>query len=172
MATRLSILTSLKAELVAQTWTGTSNVVFPTGSVLVTKSPEVKQALATLRPPMALIMPGSAQCDPEYHEEPDLLVFDFRVRLLTVVPGDHVGENPLMGANKKGTGSTTASEGRGIFEIEQELYNAVGRLNVLESIVIQNRQVGDVGATVYDSGSGILYVAYCDYQFETICTLV
>lgn len=170
MATRSSILTSLKAELVAQTWTGSSNVVFPTGSVLITKSPEIKQALATLRPPMALIMPGQAQCDPEFHEEPDLLVFDFVVRIVTVVPGDHMGENPLIGANK--TGGSTRSEGRGIYEIELELYNAVGKLNVLESIVIQNRQSSDVGATIYDRGSGILYVAYCDYSFETICTLV
>lgn len=146
-----TLLTNVKSRLVAQTWTGSSNVVFATGSVLVTANlPEaVVWALNTgLRTPFALIAPMPAESDPEFNEEPDWIRFNFAVLLATVVPGGTVGEEAVMGANK--TGGSTSSEGRGIVELQQEFYNAVGKLNALENITLQIRQQGEHGGTFHD----------------------
>ena len=159
-----TLLAAIKTRLIAQTWTGGGSVVFPTGSVAITRAID-NHALAAMRTPICLVMPASAQSDPMYNEEPDLIILTVNIRIITAIPGDAVGENPLQGANK--TGGTTASEGRGIFEIEQELYNAVGKLNANEGLTIQYRQMGAAGAEMIPPDR---YTAYQDYIFEAIAT--
>ena len=155
-----ALLAAFKARLVAQTWTGSSNVVFPTGCVhVVPRIAEVIQsALNTNRVPMALIETGPAESDPEHDEEPDLIRFTFDTALVVAIPGDVVGENAMMGANK--SGGATASQGRGIVELAQEFYNAVGKLNALESITIQVRQKGEQGAIYKQPSMWIVYRIY------------
>lgn len=158
--TEEDLILNFKIELVAQTWTGSSNVVFPTGSVKVVPSiaNSIQQALNTMRTPIALIETGTAESDPEFDEEPDFMRFTFNTALIVSIPGDAVGENAILGANK--SGGATKSQGQGIVELSQEFYNAVGKLNALESITMQIRQKGEQGAVFKPPSMWIVYRIY------------
>jgi hypothetical protein len=168
--TESQMFDALRDELVAQTWTGSSNVVFPTGSVAITVNADLAMvgAIKSMRMPWALLQPLDSSSDPDFDEDPNLAQMNVLVRIMVSVPGDAIGENPLMGANK--TGGSTKSEGRGLFEIEQELFNAIGKVNMLESINLQCRQKGAAQPALYDGGS--VYVAFRDWRFEAIGTFV
>lgn len=165
MANLKDMLAQVKTQLLAQNWTGGSNKVFPSNSVAVSRHiPE--EALRTMRVPIALIMPGAIRSDPQYNEEPDLLVVQVIIRVIHNVPGDAVGENPLMGANRP---DTTKSEGAGLLEVMEEVYNAVGRLNVGDNanFIIQFRKKGGNGGIHID---GVTYWVYEDLEYESICS--
>lgn len=158
------LLAEIKTQLIAQTWTGSSNIVFPTGSVLITANvaEALKWALNSgLRTPIALIAPQGAESDPEHNEEPDWERFDIQVLLAVVVPGGAVGEEPVIGANT--TGGSTQSQGQGIIVVEREFYNAVGKLNQLEGVILQIRQRGEEGGAFHPPSS---YIAYRTYRLE------
>ncbi|HBY62155.1 MAG TPA: hypothetical protein DEH78_20235 [Solibacterales bacterium] len=163
--TEKQILQALKTELLAQNWTGGSNKVFGTGSVIVTTGRD-RWALDTMRVPIALIKPLDSQSDPEFGDEPNLVQFNVGVRLITAVGGDALGENPLLGANL--TQGATYSPGKGIFDVEQELFNAIGKLNVAEALIIQCTQKSETETEL----QGTAMVAFRDYIFETWCTAV
>jgi hypothetical protein len=163
--TKKELLVALKAKLVAQNWTGSANRVFPTGSVLVTRGLAVDEAFrGGLRTPFALIVPGAAQADPQHGEDPKLMVGEVVIRIGALIPGDAVGENPLLGANRV---SSVKSEGAGLFDVEAELFNAVGFLNAEESIVLQYKNAGDRGSIMLEDKS---YIAYEDHVYEGIWT--
>jgi hypothetical protein len=116
---------------------------------------------------MALIQPLDGESDPKYDEEPDLLYENFQVRLIVNIPGDPVGSNALMGANL--TNGANASEGQGLFSLEQQLYNAIGLLNAAQSITIQFRGKGQIRAGHLENKT---YLAYRDYSFSAMCTWI
>jgi len=163
----VTLLTSIKTLLIAQTWSGGS-VVFPSNSVYITANTEeaTSFALKNLRAPIALIRPGTGASDPKFDELPDLIYLDVEVRIIQINPGDPVGENVLIGANK--TQGTGRSEGRGLFEIEQQLYTAIGKLNAAQGITIQFRNKGALTAGTLENGT---YLAYRDHTFQAICTM-
>jgi len=166
--TKKALLTAIKNLLIAQTWTGGSNVVFGTGSVLITRGVDIADATKkqAVRTPFALIVPGAGVADPLWGEDPNLLVSQVVIRIGVLVPGDAVGENPLMGANRP---DTTKSEGAGLYDVEQMLYTAVGKLNAQEGIILQFKNTGDSGATLIDDKN---YLAYEDHLYEMIATEV
>lgn len=163
-----TLTTALKTQLIAQQWSG-GNVVFPTGSVQITANSETAMefSLKNFRSPMALIQPLDGESDPKYDEEPDLLYENFQVRLIVNIPGDPVGSNALMGANL--TNGANASEGQGLFSLEQQLYNAIGLLNAAQSITIQFRGKGQIRAGHLENKT---YLAYRDYSFSAMCTWI
>jgi hypothetical protein len=101
-----------------------------------------------------------------FDEEPGFLRFNVGLRLITDIPNDWTGEAPLMGANP--TLGSTRSEGRGIFEIEQQVFGAIGILNALESVDLQCTQKGEVEVDQV----GNVMVAYRDYTFQCYGTAV
>lgn len=158
------MITEIQNRIIAQTWTGGSDVVFPTGSVLITPNLEegLRAALnqAGLRTPICLIAPEAAESDPEYDEEPDLQKFAFTVMLCVTIPGGAIGQETLMSANVP---DSTKSEGQGILTVEQEFFNAVGKLNALENVVIQNIQRSEQGGAFHPPGT---YISYRTYRLE------
>lgn len=166
--TLTALIAALQTQLVAQTWT-LGSVVFPTGSVQPTANTETAMdyALKNFRSPIALIQPLDAESDPKYDEEPDLLYETIQVRLIVNIPGDPVGTNALMGANK--TNGATASEGQGLLSLEQQLFTAIGILNAAQSITIQCRGKGQIRAGHLEDKT---YLAYRDYTFQALCTWV
>jgi hypothetical protein len=158
----LSAVNKLKTYLLAQTWTATSNKVFHPNSVVVTAGPDAK-ALSYMVSPMALIHPKDATSDAIHDEEPDLLMENISVRLIVIVPGDAVGQGALVGANNPD--SSTTSKGRGLLEVEVELYNAIYLLNLQEGLNIQSRAKSAVQAEI-DPVFG--YIASREYSFEAI----
>lgn len=167
--TEVDLLSALKTELIAQVWTGSSNVVFPTGAVHIVGSIEdaFPAALKTMRVPMVLIQPGATEADPEFDEDPNFVRFGILVRVATMVLGDAIGESTVIGGYK--VNGSTKSEGRGIYEIEQELWNAIGKLNAEESVVLQNRFKS---ATNQGVAEGMTKVLWRDYAFEAYVTMV
>lgn len=169
MATdKRTLLQNIKTELLNQTWTGSSNKVFGAsgGSVVITTYTELDAVMAYCQSPFAIIIPGDFPSDPEAGEEPDFLIGEVTVRIGCIIQGETLGENPLMGANRA---DTTKSEGAGLYQIEQEVYNALGRLNTNDGIDIQFRQTSEVQATVDASKR---YIAFEDMKFEAVCTTV
>ena len=162
--TKTGLLSSIKTKLLAQNWTGSSNPVFGNTSVVITKWISIEEALRVLRTPFALIIPEAGRSDPQFQEEPDLIIFPVNIRIVATVPGDTLGENPLLGANRQ----TNTSQGAGLYQIEQEVYNAIGKLNTQDSLTIQFRRTGDSGAVIYNN----TYIAYEDHVFEAIATVV
>jgi len=160
-----AMLQQIQTALLAAKWPGGNNVVFGTGSVIISRYvPE--QTLTSMRVPIAQIMPGDFQSDPQYDEEPDLWVASVIVRIIVNIPGDNVGINPLVGANRP---DVTKSEGAGLLDVEGILYSTIGRLNVADNanFAMQFRQKGVAGGIHVD---GNRYWAYADHRFEAIAT--
>lgn len=161
MATLKAMLTQAKTTLLAQTWPGGSNRVFSDGAVEITRF-VTKEALRAMGCPGALLMPGDGQSDPEFDEEPDLIRTRVVVRLFVTIPGDAVGVNPLMGANRA---DSTKSEGAGLLDLEQVVHTAIGRLNEADStnFKIQFRRKGGAGGLHIDDK---VKWEYQDLEFE------
>ena len=160
------VVQQLKYLLQQRHWddeASSANRVFNANSVVVTIAPR-ETAFATMISPLALIKPGSATSDPTHDEEPDLLVQSISVLLGVVVPGDAVGENALLGAGRQ---SNIKSTGRGLLEVEEELYNAIGLLNTANGLEVYNRSKSEAIAELLDDTR---YAAYREYSFETLCT--
>lgn len=165
--TEYGLLSAIKAFLISLVWTGSSNRVFPTGCVAVTGNVDVATiwALTSMRTPAALVQPLSTINDPEWDEDPNFIQFNVVVRLIVMVPGDVIGENAMMSANL--TGGALRSEGRGIFEVEQAIFAAIGEINGAEGISLQCRMKSAPNALPLEGGN---YVATRDYQFECMGT--
>jgi len=163
-----TLITTIQAALVAQTWSG-GNQVFPTGSVVVTANTETAMdfALKNLRSPMCLIQPLDGESDPKYDEEPALIYENFEIRLIVNIPGDSVGTNALMGANL--TNGANASEGQGLLTLEQQLFNAIGFLNAAQGLTIQFRGKGQLTAGHLENRT---YLAFRAYRFSAMCTWI
>lgn len=120
------IVRQIKHLLQSRRWSaGASNdPVF--GSVVISQGPE-DRTMRTLRMPLALVRIGSNTADPEHSEMPDLIQQDIEAVVMCSIPSDTIGEAALIGANR--TGGSTSSAGRGLLEIEEELFDAIGDLN-------------------------------------------
>ncbi len=158
------ILRQLKYLLLARVWTGSGNVVFPSGSVKVSEQLTENVKQTGMRTPICVLAPGVNQTDPEHREEPDLFQQDVRATVIVSIPGDQVGENPMIGANVP---DRTKSEGRGLLEIEEELFNAIGLLNTDFGVVIQS---SSSGAAMPSLDPTLGYVLSRDYMFQAWAT--
>ncbi len=160
-----TMLQQIKTQLLAATWPGGGNVVFGSGSVIISRYvPE--SSLTSMRVPIAQIMPGTFRSDPQFDEEPDLWVCEVVIRIIVNIPGDAIGQNPLVGANRP---DSTKSEGAGVLDVEQAVYSAIGLLNVGDgaNFAIQFRQRGGSGGIHVDEVRQWLYQ---DLLFEAIAT--
>jgi len=149
----------LKSILKSLRWGGSGDPVFGRDSVYVTVAPAADY-LQHLQLPAAFVRPGSMRTD---REEPDLIVANLGVRVVVSVPGDKVGERPLIGANRT---SKTAWGGRGILEVEREMLNAVEKLDASKQFRIHLRAASALDVELLDSG----YHAMRDYGFDADLT--
>lgn len=148
--------------LLNQDWTGGSNDVFGSGCVVITAGlPE--RFSHHLRYPAAIITPGAAQPD-QYGEEPDIIVQPITIRAITLAPGDESGQKSLIGGNIP---DRTASEGRGLLEVEEELMRAISTLNHDAGIRVAHMGTGAVQPALDDQSR---YISWRDYDFRAYCT--
>jgi len=146
-------------------WEGDSDnqVVWPQGGV-VAASRENWEAvvLATMRFPMALVMPESMTPDPKYREAKDLLARTVTVRLCQSIPFDAIGSAALLGANRQGQGQ---SEGRGLLEFEPELFGVMARLTDQDGVrIISLGETGSGQRPIDEDGAN--WIAWTDYGFR------
>lgn len=89
---------------------------------MVTQAP-VESLLAKLRAPFALIRVGGATADDDV---PSLLTEELEVALVASSVGDEKGQSALLGAAR--SSGRTSSKGRGLLELEEELFRAAALL--------------------------------------------
>ena len=158
------VLRQLKYILTQRTWDGSGSVVFPSGCVKATEAMGEKVKRTGIRMPFSLVSPGDGQVDPEFNEEPDLIRRNFRVSVMTLAPGDHAGERPLIGGNIP---DTTKSEGRGILEVGGEVLAAIKYAATDLGIVIEHKASG-VATPILDADLG--YILSQDHLFQAWVT--
>ena len=157
------VIRQLKYLLLQRKWDGSGSDVFQDNSIVITVAPD-EQALANLISPTAIIRPMGAQSDPIHDEEPDLIMQSVGVRLSTTVPGDALGEYALIGGGRQ---SSTDSRGRGLLEVEEELFASLAELGTIDGVVIYNRAKSAADAEL-DSENR--YSAFRTYMFEVLTT--
>ncbi len=157
------IVRQLKYLLLQRQWEGSGSDVFQDNSVVITVAPD-EQALAVLIPPIALIRPLGAQSDPMHDEEPDLILQSMAVRLSVTVPGDPLGQSALIGGGRQ---SQTDSRGRGLLEVEEELYASIGSLNTINGVVIYSRAKSEAEAELDEDNR---YSCIRSYLFDALAT--
>jgi len=146
----------IKSILRSLRWGGTGEPVFGRDSVYITVAP-VDRFSDQLPFPVAFVRPGSGRSD---EDRPGLTVQDMSVFILTAVPGDMIGENPLMGANRT---SKLGHGGRGIFEIEAEVLSAIELLNADGQFRISLKVTSRIGVQADDETG---YHAWREFTFS------
>lgn len=142
-----------------QVWTGSATAVFHTSSVLITAAPR-ESAMEQLIMPAALIRPLGATSD---DEEPDFITQELALTLAVSHAGDSYGEYPLVGGQRT---SQTDSSGRGLLEVEEEVFNAIEFLNTDAGVLIQHR----VSSAAEPRMIGDQYLLLRDYMFRADLT--
>ena len=125
-------------------WTGSATKVFHTDSVLITSAPR-ESALEQLIMPAALIRPMGATSDAVAHA------------------GDAFGEYPMVGGQRAGQ---EESQGRGLLEIEEEVFAAIELVNTDDGVVIQYRATSEVQPQLVQNQ----YLLFRDYLFRADLT--
>lgn len=155
----LSAAELIRTYLDAAEWTP-GDPLFPQGSVVITNGPE-RDAWINLIPPSCMIGIGAARNDPEFSEEPGLLFQTFALMVAASVQNDALGEASLIGANIAG------GDGRGLLEVEREVFRIVQVLNGAEGFNLQLRGMSGV-EPFWDAESG--YISTRSYSYEGIIT--
>ena len=143
-------------------WPGSSTTVWHTDSVKITSAPR-EAVVEQMVMPALLIRPLGATSDPEAEEEPDVIDQEFAFTIATAQVGDSWGEYPLVGGQRSGQ---TSSVGRGLLEIEEELFSTIELLNTDDGVVIEHRASSATQAQLV----GNRYVAVRDYLFRARVT--
>ncbi len=159
------IMNQVRFKLQEQNWTGGSTPVFRASHIFIAAASEseILDIMGRKGSPLCIIVPGTAQTDPEKREEADFISLDFGVIVLVKQANGPVGEAPIMGGNRK---SRTDTLGRGILEIEEEVFNAIELLQTQNGIKTQLTGASEVGLTQTEVG----YVTHRDYTFQAKIT--
>ncbi len=146
------IVRQMQYLLQNQNWTGSSNNVFAETSVMISAAPR-EEIAEKVRLPLVIIAPGAATVDDEY---PDYVEQEIVVTLAVGHAGDAVGEFPMVGGHRT---SQTRSIGRGLLEVEEEMFNAIELLNTDDGVVVQLR-MSSAPSPDYVGGQYLLFRDY------------
>lgn len=158
------MLRQARYQLTTRAWSGSSTLIFPTGSVVVSQL-SVEALIGDIpRLPMAIIRPLSGQLDPEHGQSAGIFRRMVAVTLVCGVAGDHRGADPLLGSHRQGT---TDSRGRGLFEVEEEVLDEIAAMNARVGVGLQF-----LAATIPEPvvTPGDMSIVYCDYVHEATVT--
>lgn len=147
--TEESYLLFLQATLQSMNWPTTSNPVFHTNSVIISAAPDA-DALAKFIMPLCVILPGAQVADTE---QPNLYSEEIELTIATSVPGDVIGQNTLMGANRV----ASTSKGAGLVQICEAVLDTVSMLNALDGMTIKHTFTSGIGVGVLNETSWINY---------------
>ena len=156
------VLRQLQYLIRSRDWTGSINNVFASESVKITSGPR-SEAFEKMRLPVCLIRPMGMTVDPEHNDAPDHLEQEIAITLAVAHSGDAFGEYSMVGGMRT---SNTRSQGRGLLEVEEELFNAIELLNTDDGIVIQHRASSAVEAQDIRGQ----FVQFRDYLFRANLT--
>lgn len=149
----------IKSILKSLRWGGSGDNVFGRDSVKVTVA-AAQEYVDQLNLPAAFIWPGGGTADAE---RPDLFERTIWVRVIVSIPGDQVGERPLLGGGRI---SATGHGGRGLLEIETALLGAIEQLDASQQFRIGAQYVSPTQAQADETG----YHCWADYGFKATLT--
>lgn len=127
------LLHEIRAILRAAKWDDGTTPVFRESSVIVTTGP-VQDVAFLQGAPLAFVVPGDTQADPQHRDEPGLVEQRIAVSIAVVFPGDRLGEKPLLGGNL--VGGTNSSKNRGLLEIEERVLREIALLSTSSGVRI------------------------------------
>lgn len=87
------------------------------------------------------------------------------ITLAVQLEGDEMAENAVIGGNR--TGGKTSSRGRGLSEIESELFAVLEDVTAMNGMQVQGYGTGSVETARLESQSAFVY---CEYTFLFYCT--
>lgn len=137
--------------------------VFKSNSVRISPA-DVESFLAAANPgsPMCKINIGRRQSD---QQRKGFVAQEIVITLGVQIEGDEVGENAVIGANR--VAGKVSSKGRGISEIESEMFAVLEDVNAMNGIQIQGYSTSGIETARLETTSAF---AYCEYTFLFYCT--
>lgn len=150
----------IRTILSGRLWGGSGDPVFARDSVRVSLGP-AESLSDQIRLPAAFVAAGSGTADPQ---RPGLITRTINVVVATYVPGDVWGERPLIGANRTGA---TGIQSRGLYEIETELFAAIGQIDASQQFRIGLKFASATEGEI-DADTG--YHVFGRYGFEAYLT--
>jgi len=126
----LELATELKSLLNSRKYAGNASNPKTFGAVYVVPSLDDQSNWISAVMPVALILMGSAEADPEM---PDIVTQRVTVRLIQRSETTESGESIVMGANAQ----ANSSAGRGLLELARELTSVMTLLSRTNGVTIQ-----------------------------------
>jgi hypothetical protein len=158
------LLLRLQGILRSRRWLDTGQIVFARQSVIVTTGFD-PDLLARLKFPVAILSPEEAEVDPDAGgQESSLLRQAVGIVIGVSNPSDPFGETPIVGSNRQ---AASQSDGRGLLEVQEELFAAIRQLSQVAQINIVYRAAGAARAERHAEHG---YIATRAYRFEAFCT--
>lgn len=154
------LCTRIQNLLIARQWNNdaTAEPVFNPNAVIVTMTP-TEDAEQRLVMPAAYIGPSTMTVDPEHQEQSDLISQEIIVAIVVCITGDDFGQNAIMGAYR-GTNLTKSSRGRGLLEIESELWAVLKLLTAQDGVRILLRGASAAIPLTVENGDWKVWRAY------------
>lgn len=163
---RWQVARQLAHKLRTVDWPGGSSDVF--AGVAIMAIPDDQFVRDVIAGPVATVTPLDARMDPEYGDEPGIVECDFAIRTFQVVAGDPYGESALIGAHRA---SATDSDGRGILEIEEVVFDAIGDLGRDLGLVVNAWQARIGSFPITEDREGTTYLAAMEHRVTALCTV-
>lgn len=137
--------------------------VFKSSSVRITPI-DIETMLGTGNPnsPVCKINIGARTSD---QQRKGLVAQEINIVLAVQVEGDEMAENATVGANR--SGGKTSSKGRGLSEVESEMFAVLEDVNAMNGMQIQGYSTGSVEVARIETASAFVY---CEYTFLFFCT--
>lgn len=154
-------LRRVRSVLLARKWLDSGDRVFTPASVVISAMP-LDAWWGSVRLPLCLLRPDTGAVDPEHRDAADLIQQGFQAVLAVSGAGDLTGEAALIGAHRK---SKTEMEGRGLLEVQAELFAAIRTLGGEDHFRV--RSVGR-GPAVPEVVENVGYVVSRAYRFEAM----
>jgi hypothetical protein len=155
------VLKQIQYFLRLRNWPGSSSKVFAKNSVIISTAAPDEIVVGERIAPYAVLVPLAATTD---EDEPGLIRQTIAVRIGAYAE-DQLGETSLVGGHRI---SVNASPGRGVLEIESEVFATIGQLTEQYGVWIQSRQ-SSAAAGEFAQNAG-KYCTWREYQFECVTT--
>lgn len=146
-------------------WAGepTNEKVFHDNSVRITPIDiEEMLGIGTPNSPVCKINTGRRTSD---EQAKGYVAVEVMITLAVQVEGDELAENATVGANR--VGGKTSSRGRGLAEVESELFAVLDDTTAMQGMQIQGYSAGSVSVARISTASSFVY---CEHTFVFYCT--
>jgi hypothetical protein len=153
----------IQGALQARKWKGESGNELVFKRVRITPV-DIETMLGVGAPgsPVCKINLGKRQSD---QQQKGFVAQEIVVTLAVQVEGDELAENAMVGANR--TAGSGSSKGRGILEVEAEMFAVLGDMNAMAGMQVQGYASGSVEVARVSMASSFVY---CSYTFLFYCT--